>query len=156
VWRHCALRHDDGSHAPSRERARSRARAAVDVDDDGDVVVVVVVIVCVRVVRARRVRGARRGAVRWITRVNLSDNHGDDGGGARGASMERITAWVCVARDVRDARRDGGARVDDDGVDDGVSREGLDADATARGVFAALERRRGAHDGKENHAREED
>jgi len=153
VWRHCALRHDDGSHAPSRERARSRARAAVDVDDDDDDVDVVV---CVRVVRARRARGARRGAVRWITRVNLAVRIVDDGGGACGASMERITACVCVARDVRDARRDGGARVDDDGVDDGVSREGLDADATARGVFAALERRRGAHDGEENHAREED
>lgn len=94
--------------------------------------------------------------MRWITRVNLAVRIVDDGGGARGASMERITACVCVARDVRDARRDGGARVDDDGVDDGVSREGLDADATARGVFAALERRRGAHDGEENHAREED
>jgi len=97
--------------------------------------------------------------VRWITRVNLAidiDTHDDDGGGACGASMERIIACVYVARDVRGARRDGGARVDDDGVNDGVSREGLDADATARGVFAALERWRRAHDGEENHAREED
>lgn len=97
--------------------------------------------------------------MRWITRVNLAndiDNHGDDGGGACGASMERIVACDHVARDVRGARCDGGARIDDDGVDDGVSSEGLDADATARGVFAALERRRRAHDGEENHAREED
>ena len=153
MWRHCALRHDDGSHAPSRERARSRARAAVDVDDDDDDIDVVV---CVRVVRARRARGARRGAVRWITRVNLAVRIVDDGGGARGASMERVIACDHVARNVRGARCDGGARIDDDGVDDGVSSEGLDADATARGVFAALERRRRAHDGEENHAREED